>query len=282
MRILAKGKKLGALVGFTFRQPAILQALGLSDKSRQLSSYLMYEPFQRAWTQTVKPSQTITLCEGGGVIYRHPRVQVTLWLDHYVTEIYPNWTRNGNSLLQLATLAAERQPLSVSASIPATAFGSSKPEPKPVLKPAVLSGSSKPASKPATAFRSSKPASQSILKLTVLSGDSHPPSKPSASSGCSKPALVIGLTRKPVLKPAVSSGSSKAVSSGSSKPALVIDLTGTTPKLLKRKRAFVPPVQLVDISVEDEGKQTKRKRARMGPDRAKPEGKGTSSDPYVL
>ena len=271
MRVLARGKKLGALVGFTFRQPAVLQALGLSNKSRQLGSYLMYEPFQRAWTQTVKPSQTITLCEGGGVIFRHPRVQVALWLDHYVTEIYPNWTRNGNSLLQLATLAAQRQPLSVRASKPVISPGSSKN----ALKTSGSSAPSNPTSKTTTSSAPSKNA----LKMTALPAPSNPTSNTATSSAPSKPAS----------KATASSGSSNAplkpiASSGPSKPTVVIDLTGTTSshKPLKRRRAFVPPVQFVDIMVEEDSKQSHRKRARMSLDRVKLDGKGTSSDPYVL
>ena len=106
-RVVAKGKKLGALVGFTFRQPAVIQALGLAPNTRELSSYLMYEPFQQAWTKAVQPSQTVTVCEGGGAIYRHPRVNVTLWLDSYVIHIYPDWVRQGLALHDLAAIAAE-------------------------------------------------------------------------------------------------------------------------------------------------------------------------------
>ena len=107
MRITAKGKKLGTLVGFTFQQPAIFQALGLPCNLRELCSYLMYEPFQQAWMQMVMPSQTVTLCEGGGVMYQHPHVRVTLWLDNYVREIYPNWVHSGTTLRDLVAVAAQ-------------------------------------------------------------------------------------------------------------------------------------------------------------------------------
>nr|VWO96280.1 Cytochrome P450 monooxygenase CYP52X1 [Ganoderma boninense] len=181
MRVVAKGKKLGALVGFTFRQPAILQALGLPHNSRQLGSYLMYEPFQQAWTQSVKPSQTITLGAGGGVIYRHPRVRVTLWLDHYVSEIYPNWARRGSSLHNLVTHAGSGQQVSGSASKIAASSGSSK---SVTLKARPSPGSLATASsKAAAAWGSLKTASSNTAT-----------SSGSSKSSVSKPTTVIDLT----------------------------------------------------------------------------------------
>ena len=41
-------------------------------------------------------------------MYRHARVNMTLWLERYVKEIYPDWVRTGTSLPDLAAIAAER------------------------------------------------------------------------------------------------------------------------------------------------------------------------------
>ena len=178
--MVAKGKKLGALVGFTFRQPAILHALALPSNSRELGSYLMYEPFQRAWTQTVKPSQTVTLCEGGGVMYRHPRVHVTLWLDHYVKEIYPDWTRRGSALLELAKLASQRQPLNVltSQTMKAAPTSAIKAAPSSVIKAA-----------PTSAFKATP---SSVIKAARGSAFKAAP-----TSASSRTPVVIDLTSPP-------------------------------------------------------------------------------------
>ena len=260
--MVAKGKKLGALVGFTFRQPAILHALALPSNSRELGSYLMYEPFQRAWTQTVKPSQTVTLCEGGGVMYRHPRVHVTLWLDHYVKEIYPDWTRRGSALLELAKLASQRQPLNVltSQTMKAAPTSAIKAAPSSVIKAA-----------PTSAFKATP---SSVIKAAR------------GSAFKAAPTSAFKAASSSVIKAAWGSAFKAAPTSASSRTPVVIDLTSppraTKPNPLKRKRLFVKPSQLVEINAEDRGRKGKAKRVRTSFGGAKLEGEGTEADPYIL
>ncbi|KAI1783518.1 hypothetical protein LXA43DRAFT_1102463 [Ganoderma leucocontextum] len=249
LRIVAKGKKLGALVGFTFRQAAVIQALGLSPNSRELGAYLMYEPFQQAWTRPMKPSHTLTLCEGGGVMYRHPRVRVTLWLDRYVKDIYPNWVRNGTGLPDLVAIAAERQPALEHA------LGPAKRGPAAAKRATGKVASMLPKSVPAAAKRAvGKVASMLPKAVPALAKPALP-----------KPASVLG--KSIVVK--LPSELGKSVVPNKSRPAIpkpveVIDLTVETSHMgvRKRKRSLLAGDSKVDLDALDNQRGTVSKRQR--------------------
>ena len=286
MRVVAKGKKLGALVGFTFRQPAIMQALGLANNSRTLGAYLMYEPFSKAWTRTLKPSQTLALCEGGGVMYRHPRVQVTLWLDRYVKDIYPNWVRNGSQLPDLVAIAAERQAglaraltRPICALAPPVAQSSERqPAPAgPLAKPARAPGG-------ALAFAPARP----LTKLIRAPVRALPPAPPRALT---KPVRVLALPAAPIAQSSRGKTQPRKTlhkrnlsrsAPQMPKDVTVIDLTEESEekRVCKRKRSLLAGDAKVTVSVLDRERGTQAKRRRLS--KAMLKGTGTEEDPYVL
>ena len=285
-RVVAKGKKLGALVGFTFRQPAVIQALGLAPNTRELSSYLMYEPFQQAWTKAVQPSQTVTVCEGGGAIYRHPRVNVTLWLDSYVIHIYPDWVRQGLALHDLAAIAAENdgapdQPARAPAAKHALAL------PAPAAVPAqhpflALPAPAVPAQRPVLALPA--PAVRAQRSLLTLLAPAVKPKRPLLTLTASKASV------KEVGQPRSTASADSPTASlpvrtgGSASTHVVIDLTvdADQPKRRRGKRSLEVAEALVDLRTGREESGPHRKRQRRFQASVKLEGKGTEQDPYIV
>ncbi|PIL34317.1 hypothetical protein GSI_03092 [Ganoderma sinense ZZ0214-1] len=287
-RVVAKGKKLGALVGFTFRQPAVIRALGLAPNSRQLSSYLMYEPFQQAWTKAVQPCQTVMVCEGGGAIYRHPRVNVTLWLDEYVKYIYPDWVRQGLALHDLAAVAAENG--GAAGLVARGGRGEAAPAPR---------SAAVNAKRPLLALPAPGPSDKSKCSLLALPAPapSVKPKRPLlalptpiAKPKCATFALSVSKAEKTQDRetaPNTNAGLATArLRSGNSATApTIIDLTAMDTihlKTCKCKRSLEHPEPLVKVTIEHQESGPRRRRQRRLQVAVKLEGKGTEREPYVL
>ena len=206
-------------------------------------------------------------------MYRHPRVNVTLWMDAYVKQIYPNWVRGGLGLPDLVDVVGRN--------------GGASPS-HPASKRIVTVDITEP----------KVPASKAMHEEFMSALFGNIASSTSAPSKAIKPAASAPLK---AIKPAASAPSKaiepatgidgaivNAAQSKAVKPSIVIDLTANTSSLRvrKRKRSLVATVPLVDVSdfkkQEKEERRRKVKRSRGTYVVGEMTGRGTETDPYVL
>ena len=246
-------------------------------------------------------------------MYRHPRVNVTLWMDAYVKQIYPNWVRGGLGLPDLVDVVGKngRAPPSHPASKPIVTVDVTEPKVQAskamreefmsALFGNVASSASAPlkAIKPAPSVpsKATKPTASAPSKTTKPTASApSKTTKPAASapSEAIKPITsldVVVYNAEPLkaFKPTASINDTiaKAAPSKAAEPPVVMDVTVNTSSLRvrKRKRSLVATVPLVDLSdLKEQEKEERRKvkRSRGAYVVGQMTGRGTETDPYVL